>query len=119
MIKPEELRIGNIILYKSYNKPEIVEEIKPISIRTIKGGSHQGIEYFEAIPITKEWMEKLGFTYNDLNGDSGHWQLLPFEILHGEEGYSYDYKIDLKYIHQLQNLYFSLTGQELTIKEKV
>ena len=28
------------------------------------------------------------------------------------------YLRDIKYVHQLQNLYFALTGEELTIKQK-
>lgn len=27
-----------------------------------------------------------------------------------------EYNIEIKYVHQLQNLYFALTGEELTIK---
>lgn len=30
---------------------------------------------------------------------------------------SYGFKTRIKYVHQLQNLYFALTGEELTIKE--
>ena len=61
----------------------------------------------------EEWLTKFGFVYKDLNGDSGHWQKLPFQILEGEEGFIYNYLYEVKYVHSLQNLYHGLTGEEL------
>ena len=33
--------------------------------------------------------------------------------------FMYDFRIQIKYVHQLQNLYFALTGEELILKEKI
>ena len=79
-------------------------------------------EEMQPIPLTEEWLSKFGFikeviiedgiTYNHYyNGN-------PIEL------YGYDAQIyfdkgwdtELKYVHQLQNLNFALTGNELNIK---
>jgi hypothetical protein len=87
-------------------------------------------DFFTPIPLTEEWLLKFGFiknTYPNLhwfkcldNGDKlsitehkqyGSNKHLSFYFNCG--GYS---SIDLQLInvHQLQNLYFALTGEELT-----
>jgi hypothetical protein len=82
----------------------------------------------DPIPLSIEWLERLGFV-KDMGGGGG--------LLEFEKGFIcfYDMKTPLvaytdemakgtpmphlKYVHQLQNLYYSLTGEEITIKEKV
>ena len=77
----------------------------------------------EGIPITKERLLKFGF--EDF-GKMPAFELYRMEIKNlalniDNEGnvYTNELGIELKYIHQLQNLYYSLTGEELSIKEKV
>ena len=77
---------------------------------------------FKPIPLTEEWLLRVGFEKdgvrlgckeyktNDLNvykmiGDYPH-------FAHGVID-----DIRLKYVHQLQNLYFALTNKELTLKQ--
>ncbi|AGO49671.1 hypothetical protein Phi13:2_gp061 [Cellulophaga phage phi13:2] len=69
------------------------------------------IDYLQPIPLTKEWLER-------------------FEVLNPEYPYSFEvaiiggeYRIiwngimkEVRYVNQLQNLYFALIGEELTIK---
>lgn len=79
----------------------------------------------EPIELTEEWLIKLGF---ELNYKSN------FSITYGHiENNKFSYKfnipenkswleyhggaINCKYVHQLQNLYFCLTGTELTINK--
>jgi hypothetical protein len=74
------------------------------------------------IPIAEEWLEKFGLvvkrTYSE-NKDG--------LVCRGDDKFDFDsnqtclvFKVGLKYkieyVHQLQNLYFALTGEELTIK---
>tara|TARA_R110002033_G_scaffold113941_1_gene158939 strand:- start:654 stop:974 length:321 start_codon:yes stop_codon:yes gene_type:complete len=79
----------------------------------------------EPIPLTEEWLLKFGFNYND---DDCVYLALKYR---GFCIYSDDYdefsiatikvqnfRIVIKHVHQLQNLYFFLTTEELTIKEK-
>ena len=75
------------------------------------------LEVVYPIPLTEEWLLRLGFTYSDINGDSGHWQnfsVFSFQILGGEEGFVYANRY-ITTVHQLQNLYQSLCGKELTL----
>jgi hypothetical protein len=84
------------------------------------------IENFKLIPLTEEWMEKLGAIrdkYNDLfipvptGVDVGLYLVNGFiqetkDCVCPMANYKH-----IKYVHQLQNLYFALTGEELTIKQ--
>jgi hypothetical protein len=76
------------------------------------------LEDVKPIPLTEEWLFKFGFEYSDLNGDSGLWKIPPFQIYGKYNQFIYDYRLDVNYVHQLQNLYFALTGQELNQNEE-
>ena len=73
----------------------------------------------EPIPLTEEWLLKFGFEKNK-NSDL-YFRLNNYEyfIENGiiDNGYSRMNEISVKYVHQLQNLYFALTGKELEIIE--
>jgi hypothetical protein len=75
------------------------------------------LEDVKPIPLTEEWMLKFGFEYSDLNGDSGLWKIPPFQIYGKYNQFLYDYRLDVNYVHQLQNLYFALTYEELQTDE--
>jgi hypothetical protein len=82
---------------------------------------------WQPIPLTREWLLKFGFEdnsyavfYKQFNGseyirisfkDYAHTQLTerPVDVS------DFDLDIQCIYVHQLQNLYFALTGEELTI----
>lgn len=76
------------------------------------------------IPITSEWLERLGFeeTYNSqfrIKFDHPC-NYIGFDFSKNEdksmEGFRYyGHYIKIKYIHTLQNIYFALTGKELEI----
>jgi hypothetical protein len=102
MINPKELRIGNI-LQKSTNELLIVGEITDNGfgckvVDRDKFSLPTGWE-IHPIPITEDWLLNFGFEQN------GH--KLPIQL--HQRG-----KTHIKYVHQLQNLYFALTGEELT-----
>lgn len=68
------------------------------------------------IPITAEIMVKAGFV--ESKEDSGFWIKQPLVILVHDSGIYVTYCqvcIPCKYLHQLQNLYFALTGEELNV----
>jgi hypothetical protein len=109
MIQANELRIGNFVEYRCYDELATPKEewvLNPIDIDDL-------IYLFETpnptdyrpIPLTKEWMRKFKFPSNDpillYNSD-------------GDAVYLSDFD-HIKYLHQLQNLYHSLTGEELTL----
>lgn len=125
MINATELRIGNWVEYKISGKDEWIAA--PVfSIKRDTG------KHFRPIELTPEILEKCGFKRH---GDGLElWFLGEIRVNHcstvtilrpcnaaGESqadvcGYpTLGDKIPCKYLHQLQNLYFALTGTELTI----
>lgn len=127
-MQPNELRIGNFV--DTAHGIGVVTELHANNIREFRIGvtvppMHRYV-FSNANPtpilLTTEILESCGFKYNDLNGDSGFWQIKHptaaglIEILDGEDGFWYNYQSEIKYLHQIQNLYFTLTGQELEIK---
>lgn len=78
--------------------------------------------WYEPIPLTKAWFSKFGFEHRVTNNDdyfAKGGQCFCFET------YFYLYipekktvlgtRNPIKYVHQLQNIYFALTGEELSI----
>lgn len=114
-INLRELRIGNYV-YDTLGK---VNKIDLEAITYIVKEPHNQVK---PIPLTEEWLLKFGFyksmswTYAiELKGN------LKLVYYLGEKGWSIGFKSysdfsNLEYVHQLQNLYFALTGNELTIK---
>jgi hypothetical protein len=118
-----ELRIGNIIDRGDYHCK--VTSITEDGIMT-EPINYEGERFVEQItkpiPLTEEWLVKFGFETNDWT-DKGKTVYVGYVkeelMLQGTiknltlDGGGFDIKI--KHLHQLQNLYFALTGKELEI----
>lgn len=111
----KELRIGNLTEQG---------EIKNFWEKGIHVGFGKCFEFNELKPITltEEWLLKFGFRCVTNNWYNVHANNNTFNVYLFEEiGYRVEIVSQsiavLKYVHQLQNLYFALTGEELTIKE--
>jgi len=115
----QELRLGNYIIDDVGRVVEVTHltlnciEAKPINDSGIKWTT-----VFRArdIPLlTEDWLLKFGFE----NQDENRYWLEPIFLFHYGDGVKYlanQRHVNLFYVHQLQNLYFALTGEELTIK---
>lgn len=72
------------------------------------------------IQINKEWFFKFGFEFSSdewfIDSDKVANQIVIWQWDEGDFGLSY-FKTRFQYVHQLQNLYFALTGDELQIKK--
>ena len=108
-MEAKELRIGNWV-----NIQGVELTVGMINIDIAEG--------CEPIPLTEEWLVKLGFISDSLGGfNSPRSMNIYFLDKHinicyakyAESGVKLEH---IKYVHQLQNLYFALTGEELTIK---
>ena len=92
-------------------------------------GDNYAFKEVRGIPITEEWLNKFGFEKESKN----HWNIINpeyttnwFYVLMKEGKYFIPYRWGKQvtgdrymiYVHQLQNLYFALTGEELTIKNE-
>lgn len=127
-MKANELRIGNWIIEKE------TQEVGQVNT-VILGIIDEGLTHtYEPIPLTEEWLLKFGF--EKASKDYVRYDLKATEDVYIL--YADDYSCGLfnskeseenelgvipnwetiKHVHQLQNLYFALTGQELQIKEQ-
>ena len=136
-MKSSELRIGNYVNVPNYEQcPFRIDAFEHCSEKFIKVAQEVKLNGFEVhpitwygdnlqpIPLTVEWLLKFGFE------KSGLWTYvielqgnLKLVYYLGEKGWSIGFKSysdfsNLYYVHQLQNLYFALTGEELTIKKQ-
>jgi hypothetical protein len=125
-MKTNELRIGNFINHEDFNVPMMVSGIllddNRIRVAAIGGQSTVMVGgSCSPIPLTEEWLFKFGF-YQD--GRSYKLKNFGRFIFH-EIGISFYPSGILKSllrrdiiqsVHQLQNLFFALTNEELTIK---
>jgi hypothetical protein len=124
-MKASELRIGNYV-YDTLGK---VNKIDLEAITYIVKEPHNQVK---PIPLTEEWLLKFDEwvkeddlfvrrldTINDALrldyvNDDGElcWEFYVYNVAGQRVGWAY-----FKYVHQLQNLYFALTGEELVVKE--
>ena len=109
-MKAQELRVGNLV----YDDDDIIEvEAYQLYILT---------DYFEPVPLTEEWLLKFGFENKKHGIKRG---VLKSYKIHGNTfnlsnsgNIYYGFKsMQIQYVHQLQNLIFALTGEELTLSE--
>lgn len=126
MIKPQELRLGNLVTDsrgKILNILELLESYARVYTIRKDWWSSTSYEEFEPIELTEDWLEKLGFEKTTPDG----WLCLnicnDWTFLYWNKGllelsvnrHSVVLK-NVMHVHQLQNLTFALTGEELTIK---
>lgn len=129
-MKAEELRIGNWISVPDSFKPirhnTAVRDIHKDGINKHWGG--EAIYFYnlvQPIPLNEEWLLKFGFEQECIDDyiiDLKDGCQLSVDIKNKKVyiGESVEWgcpRINYNYVHQLQNLYFALTGEELTIKE--
>ncbi len=115
MIDVKELRIGNWIRNVEGDREEVVnlDFFRWLSVE------EYDLEYYEPIQLTKEWFLKFG--YNEVAPDcylmgDYYTDIVSSEVRFYLDGDSCRYYITVKHVHQLQNLYFALTGEELKQK---
>lgn len=133
---PRDLRIGNLIESEGQILPILAidsdKEYKylkgSVTVPQIVNGHHisnigRWIKDINSVPLTEEWLIRLGF-----KKISNGWMQTANQIGIGfaliidpgrglvpaSAGNIINYRV-IEHIHQLQNLYFALTGSELTI----
>jgi hypothetical protein len=63
----------------------------------------------DGIPLSYEWLANFGFKKEGMHQ---LWKSVNFWVQETQVGFFYN-GIEIKYVHQLQNLYHALTGKEL------
>ena len=118
ILEENELRIGNLVLDSTKNTT-VVESVIP---------EHNRVRY--GIQLTEELLLKFGFV-KEYNTDEGENRDC-FYLNNSDDSFyinydtsyngwylgasTYGFLTEIYYVHQLQNLYFALTGTELEIK---
>ena len=123
-MKASELRIGNYIQVPFGDEEPWVRSVDTIYYDSImtENGRHCFEHEFDFVPLTEEWLVKFGFFINHYESSIEErtvYQSPEHGItLFKEDNIWYAYSLDvhIKSVHQLQNLYFALTGQELEPK---
>lgn len=115
-MEASELRIGNYVKFPHNEKPLTVNP------RIIQLHFNRETLY-DPIPLTADWLLKFGFLHLGIGfvspddllfvyaGNSGKYEIFLYKEVEEDV-----YLAHFEYVHQLQNLYFALTGKELTLK---
>lgn len=145
-VKSTDLRVGNKVK-QSFATLTVVSVMRERLICTDFNTTHPcTYEFVDPVPLTEEWLTKLGFEKGELNwfkkSYTAFGEVEDFEermaLTHDvevavntdskkgciinktdkdQQGSSLKYNI--QFVHQLQNLFFALTGEELIISETV
>ncbi|HAX95631.1 MAG TPA: hypothetical protein DCY35_03795 [Prolixibacteraceae bacterium] len=123
-MEANELRIGNLVYTKFSDKAVKVKSVNWIPqfeyYIVFADDAINNIKHINPIQITEEWMKRLGFiVFKDALFGMTEYRKGSF-TLDGkflENGYGQVNTYPIEYIHQLQNLYFALTGNELIVGE--
>lgn len=122
-MKANELRIGNYLMSNGFEVQ--IDCIQPTMLAKVGENFYTKIDLFEPIPLTEEWLLKFGFNEHRTSDVwfAKEWGTNGVEIIKYDIHYEkYIYLLGaglakvLEHVHQLQNLYFALTGHELEIK---
>lgn len=120
MIQANELRIGNRLQFLSGNAFVVTEHTFP-NWDQIKGS-------VKPIPLDESWLIRAGFSViNESSAGKKYGYVikgvfssdLTFIFWKTTEniGKIFRWNLEIKHVHQLQNLFFALTGTELTFKD--
>ncbi len=104
-MKATELRIGNWV----NNGEQLDYVIDTSSMMDLMNEAqvNEGLTGLQPIPLTEEWLKR--FNWNPPKDIGVSFSLTTDEI-HFVAG---NYYKKIEHVHQLQNLYFALTGEEL------
>lgn len=114
-MKASELKIGNHLRYPKKNYFEITES----DFKNDNFWYDIHDEIIEPIPITEDWLIRFGFEPKVMHFQKTGSHFYVYKR-HTDNQLVYrtnNFTIELKFIHQLQNLYFALTGEELKLKD--
>jgi len=140
-MEAKNYRVGNYLQSKSIGKFCMVEGVEAFPDGTkfkILGSVYCSTDVssdLEDIPLTEEWLFKFGFIERMNRGFSRfyisvlgtdfymrpccyggfYWGFVDEE---GLRDFEFPFARPLMYVHELQNLYFAITGEELLLKEE-
>jgi hypothetical protein len=106
----KELRIGNWVTFNG------VEAQNGLIRKDTLGHNNlfytSDLDDVQPIPLTEEWLVKFGFTFDETTNCYHYYNFILNRLFVMMD---IDIHICLEHVHQLQNLYHALTGEELEI----
>jgi len=117
-MKASEFRIGNY-----YNQFGNIEKVSWATLKVLEKRTNEQL-WCEPIPLSEEWLLKFGFEmeYSQLTNIYKYFLVnTPFGYSQGQFNVFTQtgcFSVEIKYVHQLQNLYFALTNKELTYEQQ-
>lgn len=116
-VNPTELRIGNLI----YDDLGRIAQVSSLTIKTVEaivdedGRAWTTVFRPIPVPISKEILERFGFSEEYTNGGFLRWQKGQFKLLDRRLPHPQFHhpSATIQFVHELQNLYFFLTHEEL------
>jgi hypothetical protein len=127
-MEAKDLRVTNLIYNDRIVNAVILIGFNSVELITPQGNNITArLDLVKPIPLTEEWLIKFGINkYSDkhyileiLNRGRLNFYTEKDKVsveIGNKSGYSFGYP-KIKYLHELQNLYFALTGQELLYKQ--
>lgn len=132
-IEARDLRIGNIVLVNSKTPGKVTRiyedraQVEYTAISEITGQpyvkrSYIDSQWLEGVSLTPECMERMGFVADGVEGIYMAYEQDGVKIWHDVHKNSFlvdnikTLKVSPKYVHELQNVVFALSGRELEIK---
>lgn len=117
-MKVNELRVGN---WTNNNVENVKLSKKDLIFLLTNDNEH----FANPIPLTEEWLIKFGFEEDDDDYLKSITESLDLQVnikrnrivLEGYDGVNF-LEIKPQYVHQLQNLFYYLCGEELQIKNR-
>jgi hypothetical protein len=139
-MKANELRIGNYVTWKDEESNDAILTVTGIVLNDCvwvewewedgeKDYTECDFDGLKPILITEDWLIKLGFYEYDRMGENIFFSMKQYNDMNWNLHFNrniltvsfkdlvWNKSFEIKYIHQFQNLYFAITGEELTIKE--
>ena len=127
--KEKQYRIGNLIKYdgRVFEIDSIAKEFPTLNTEEFGIGVVDW-NNIKPIPLTKQLLLKCGFKHvhtgwfeiNSFGSEFMHFNVCASGAVSVDNGGDSEIVIaDLKFIHQLQNLYFAITGKELELKTEL
>jgi len=125
---PQDFKIGNYITSRCWKGNHKIQGIEVLQNRIdfkVQGYIHSQVkgQYFELdkIPLTAAWLVGFGYTkkessvcnqwWNGLNDITHDWLVDITEMLDDKTFFYRNAKHPIKYVHELQNLHYMLSGE--------
>lgn len=129
-METSELRIGAYVMYEPNGEICRVSELagnKFIRASVVNYPNTSIGRYLAPIVLTEEWLLKFGFTKRTYSSGHPEYHIYPKGHHSNINCLLFEGKLrvsiinqsicTINFVHQLQNLYFALTGEELTLTD--